>query len=90
MKNFIVEYWEVIAGLIGSAIAYLGGAKMQRQSVRTSELENIKTVREIEKTLLDDMKAQVNQLVEVNSYLKKIVDEQEKTLKKFKQKYGEL
>lgn len=90
MKEIIVGNWEIIAGLIGSVFAYFGGVKVQRQSVRTSELENIKTVREIEKTLLTDMKTQVEQIVEVNSYLKKVVEEQEKTIRKYKNKYGEL
>jgi hypothetical protein len=90
MKKLIFENWEIIAGLIGSVFAYFGGLKVQRQSVRTSELENIKTVREIEKTLLTDMKTQVEQIVEVNSYLKKVVEEQEKTIRKYKDKYGEL
>ncbi|QHB38614.1 hypothetical protein pippi81_gp050 [Flavobacterium phage vB_FspM_pippi8-1] len=90
MKEIIVGNWEIIAGLIGSVFAYFGGLKIQRQSVRTSELENIKTVREIEKTLLEDMKTQVDQLVEVNNYLKKVVNEQEKSINKYKQKYGEL
>ena len=90
MKKFILDNWQIIAGLIGSAIAYVGGLKIQRQSVRTSELENLKTVREMEKTLLNDMKTQVDQIVEVNNYLKKVVAEQEKTINKYKQKYGEL
>jgi len=90
MKNFIANNWEVIAGLIGSVVAYFSGLKIQRQSVRTSELENLKTVREMEKTLLNDMKTQVDQLVEVNNYLKKVVAEQEKSINKYKQKYGEL
>ena len=90
MKKFIIDNWQIIAGLIGSAIAYVGGLKIQRQSVRTSELENLKTVREMEKTLLTDMKTQVDQLVEVNNYLKKVVAEQEKAINKYKLKYGEL
>lgn len=90
MKELIAGNWEIVAGLIGSVVAYFSGLKVQRQNVRQSELENIKTVREIEKTLLDDMKGQVNQLVEVNNYLKKVVDEQEKSINKYKQKYGEL
>jgi len=90
MVKFISDNWQIIAGLVGSAIAYVGGIKIQRQSVRTSELENLKTVREMEKTLLNDMKQQVDQIVEVNNYLKKVVDEQEKTIKKYKEKYGEL
>lgn len=90
MFKFIEDNWQIVAGLIGSAVAYLGGLKIQRQSVRTSELENLKTVREMEKTLLNDMKTQVDQLVEVNNYLKKVVEEQQKSINKYKQKYGEL
>ena len=76
--------------MIGTLGAWFGGQKLQRQNEKTTELENLKTTREVEKSLLLDMKSQVDQLIEGNNYLRKVVNEQEKTINKYKLKYGEL
>lgn len=88
--KFLIENWQIIAGLIGSAVAYKGGLHIQQTNEKTAELENLKTVREMEKGLVDDMKAQVDKLVEVNDYLKRLVEEQTRTINSYKLKYGEL
>lgn len=94
MKKFIIENWFVVAGLIGSAVTYLGTVVYERQkaknTVKSTELENIKTVRSIEKEILNDMQIQVDKLIEMNAYLRKINNEQAKELNQYKFKYGEL
>lgn len=90
MIEIISKNWEIISVTFGGIIAWFGAQKLKKQNEKTSELENIKTVREIEKTLLDDMKTQVNQLIENNNYLKKVVNEQEEIINKYIKKYGEL
>lgn len=90
MTDFITKNWEIISGMIGTAVVWWGSQKLKRQSEKTSELENMKTVREIEKSLLEDMQGQVNKLIEQNNYFKKVINEQEKIINKYVKKYGEL
>lgn len=90
LGSFIAGNWEIIAGLIGTVGAWFGGQKLRKQTEKTSELENVKVVREIEKSLLSDMQTQVDKLIEQNNYFKKVINEQEKIINKYVKKYGEL
>ncbi|MDB0602183.1 hypothetical protein PL373_13695 [Tenacibaculum maritimum] len=49
MLTFLKENWELITGVIGSIVAFFGGRKSKKQNEKTTELENIEKVREIEK-----------------------------------------
>jgi len=94
MIKFLIENWLGISGTVGTAIAWIGSVAYKRQqdknSAKSTELENIKTVRLIEKELLIDMQGQVDKLIEINAYLRKVNEEQSKDLIKYKLKYGEL
>lgn len=88
--DFIKENWEIIMGAVGSTIAFFGGRKSKKQNEKTTELENIEKVREIEKRLLADMEDQVNKLIKYNDYLEGVVKEVKKKLVKYVNKYGVL
>ena len=85
MKN-----WEVLAGIIGSLGLFFSGLKLKFHNEKTTELENLKTVRIIEKDLLNDMKIQIEELVKLNNYLKDIVETQTKEISRYKIKYGTI
>lgn len=80
---FLKENWELITGLIGSVVAFFTGRKSKRQNEKTTELENLEKVREIEKKLIDDMENQIDKLIKYNDYL-------EEKLVKYIDKYGVL
>ena len=88
--DFIKENWEIIMGAVGSIIAFFGGRKSKKQNEKTTELENIDKVREIEKRLLADMEDQVNKLIKYNDYLESVVKDVKKKLVKYVNKYGVL
>ena len=90
MIAFLKENWEITTGVIGSIIAFFGGRKSKRQNEKTTELENIEKVREIEKRLLSDMDDRITELIKYNDYLEDIVEEIKKKLAKYVDKYGEL
>lgn len=94
MVKFIIENWLTLCGTIGSVILWAGKIVYDRRNwkneAKSTELDNIKTVRVIEKELLADMEQQVNKLIEANNYYRKIINEQDKTINKYKLKYGEL
>lgn len=88
--DFIKENWEIIMGAIGSIVAFFGGRKSKKQNEKTTELENIEKVREIEKKLLEDMDNRITELIKYNDYLEGVVEEIKKKLSKYVDKYGEL
>ncbi|WP_440881393.1 hypothetical protein [Tenacibaculum sp. C7A-26P2] len=90
MLTLLKENWELITGIIGSIVAFFGGRKSKRLNEKTTELENIEKVREIEKKLLADMEDQVNKLIKYNDYLEGVVKDVKKKLVKYVDKYGEL
>lgn len=90
MNTFIAKNWEFIVGAVGSVAIFFSGLKMKWQNEKTTELENLKTVRIIEKGLIDDMKFQIEELVKLNNYLKGIVETQTKQIEKYEKKFGTL
>jgi uncharacterized protein YcbK (DUF882 family) len=90
MNSFIVKNWEVLAGLFGTSVLFISGIRLKRQNEKTTELENLKTVRSIEKALIDDVKLQVEELLKLNNYLKGIVDTQKNIIDKYRAKFGEI
>jgi hypothetical protein len=90
MNEFISKNWEVIAGLIGTSSLFFSGLKFKRQNEKTTELENLKTVRGIEKSLLEDMRVQIDELVKLNNYLKGIVEIQTIQIAQYRTQFGEL
>jgi predicted butyrate kinase (DUF1464 family) len=90
MNNLISQNWEILAGLLGSILAFFGGRKSKKQLEKTSELENLEKVRVIEKQLIQDVHEQVSQLIKYNKYLESVVKEIKQQLTKYADKYGEL
>lgn len=90
MNTFIAKNWEILIGLIGTFGLFVSGLKLKHQNEKTTELENLKTVRTIEKDLLNDMKNQIEELVKLNNYLKGIVETQTKQLSKYQKQFGEI
>ena len=90
MTNFLIENKEWLIGIIVSISAFFGGRKSKKQNEKTTELENIEKVREIEKRLLADMDDQVNKLIKYNDYLEGVVKDVKSKLVKYVNKYGVL
>lgn len=67
MGKFIVENWEGIAALFGTAVSFFVGRKSKKNTETSGELENIKVVREIEKDLLTDMRERVTELIAIGN-----------------------
>lgn len=79
----IFEYINEIGLIIGGIAAFFTGRRMKKSEVQSSELENIKTVREIEKQLLQDVKDQVQELIKTKEELERIIKEQRERIKLF-------
>lgn len=90
MTNFFIENKEWLVGIIATFGAFFGGRKSKKQTEKTTELENIEKVREIEKKLLADMEDQVNKLIKYNDYLEGVIKDVKKKLVKYVDKYGEI
>ena len=60
----ISEYWQLLAGGIGSVIAWKAGAKKQKAEVSTVELQNNEIVQEIYQKLLADAESFWNRKAE--------------------------
>lgn len=90
MGKFLIENWQIIIGAIGTGGAWFGAQKLQKINAKTTELENLKTVREMEKGLIADMETQIEKLKTNNNVLQGIVNEQNKLINKYTRKYGEL
>jgi len=83
LVNYLIENWETISLAVGGVVAFFTGRKTKKISNQSSELDNLKTVREIEKQLVEDMKVQIIDLLQVNNNLELIV-------KAYETKYGKL
>ena len=88
--QLIEENKEWIVGLIASLGAFFGGRKSKKQSEKSTELENIEKVREIEKRILLDMEDQVEKLIKYADYLEGVVKNVKQKLVKYVDKYGEI
>ena len=88
--TFMRDNWEVLAGFLGTVFAFFGGRKSKVLNDKTMELDNIKKVREIEKSLLTDMQDQINKLIKYNDYLEGVVKDVKQKLVKYSDKYGEI
>jgi putative NADH-flavin reductase len=90
MKDFIVEYREIIGGCVGIVLSWIGGRKLKASTdkkaaaeARNSELENLGIVREAEKQLIGDMRTHLKELAEINNELKKIIDDKDMVIKEY-------
>ncbi len=73
--DFIFEHKDVFIPIITSIIAFLSGRKSKILNNKSTELANIEKVREIEKTLLDDMEDQVKKMITYTNHLEDVVND---------------
>ena len=72
--DFIFEYKDIFFPIITSIVAFFSGRKSKKLNDKTVELANIEKVREIEKTLLDDMEDQVKKMITYTNHLEEVVN----------------
>lgn len=77
MKELIIEHWEKLAVLVSGAFGFFGGRKIKKSNEKSAELENLKTIREMEKQLVDDTKKQVEELREMIGSLQEIINQKD-------------
>lgn len=82
MKQWLLDNWEIIAGLIGSALTYLLGTKKRKTEGKTTELENLQTIRDLEKQIVDDVKSQIDELREINNGLQVLIEQKDEIIEK--------
>ena len=76
MKNFLIENKEWLIGLIASISAFFGGRKMKKSNEKSAELQNLATIREMEKQLFDDMEERFDKLQQINTDLQNLISQQ--------------
>ena len=67
--QYIYDHWEAFGGVIAAIAAFFGGRKTKKITDRSGELENLQTVRDLEKQIVIDVKGQIQELREINSGL---------------------
>lgn len=86
MQNFLTNNWETLAsiggGVISGVIGFFSGQKMKKNNEKSAELENLKTVRDMEKQLILDYKEQVTEFRQLIDDLQLIIDEKDDIIKK--------
>ena len=104
MKDFIIDNKEWLIGVVASISAYFGGRKTRKSNEKSAELQNLGTIRDLEKELVEDAINQIEELreiIEVNKAIieqkdaiikeqEKIIAQQNKFLDLYKKKYGEI
>lgn len=96
--KFIIDNIELFIGLITTFLGYWFGSKTRKNQEKSGELQNLITLRQVEKQLINDMKNSIKEYQEVITNLnaiiekkdeiiarlKAIVDKQQKELEKYK------
>lgn len=92
MKIFelIKENWEIIGMVVSPVFSFFVGRKSKKNMETSGELENIKTAREIEKKINEDIQDQVTKLMEYSNKLEVIIEKQRVIILNYKEKYGEI
>ncbi len=80
MWSFIIENKVWFVGLITGFFSFLGGRKTKKNQEEAGELQNLKTVREIEKQLFDDMAIRIDEYKQLSDDLLKIIEEKNKII----------
>lgn len=97
MIEWILQNKEWLGGLVLGFFSFLTGRKTAKNQEESGELENLKTVREVEKSLINDIKDSItgykkiideNEIVIAN--LKTIVSNQKKAIEKQKKIIADL
>jgi hypothetical protein len=88
--SLLKDNWQEVMVLAGTISSFFIGRKSKKNADFSGELENIKTVREIEAKLLVDMRDQIFKLIAQNDALELIIDKQSVKLREYQVKYGKL
>jgi hypothetical protein len=91
MIDLIKSHWDNIFLALSAVAAWFTGRKIQASTNKEAEanavgveLQNLKTVREVEKQLLEDMQENVTNLLAINTELKGIISQLETVIKESK------
>ena len=104
MKQFLVENREWLIGVVTTITAWFGGRRLKKSNEKNAELQNLLTIREMEKQLVEDARKNSEELREIIKEMQDIIDnkdnvikeqkalllKQRKALERYKNKYGEL
>ena len=90
MGKFFLENWTELSLTMGGIIAYFTGRKQRKSDETTIALDNIDTIRKIEKKLVLDMEAQIEKWLKYGDRLETVIERQRKTIRAYEEKYGKL
>lgn len=104
MKHFLLENNEWLIGIVTTIMAWFGGRKLKNSNEKNAELQNLLTIREMEKQLVEDARQNSEELREIIKEMQDIIDNKDNVineqkalllkqrieLEKYKKKYGEL
>ena len=81
--EFLIDNKELLLSALTGIIAFVTGRKTKKINEKSAELQNLETVRVVEKQLLQDMREQIDKLIEYNNYLEGVIEA-------YKKEYGVL
>lgn len=91
MVKFITENWEIFLSAITGLGAWFGGRKLKASedksaaaTAHSQELENLKTIREMEKQLIEDMRASVENLKAMISDYQSMILQKDTVIKEYR------
>ena len=104
MKNFLLENKEWLIGIVTTVVAWIGGRGLKKSKEKSAELQNLLTIREMEKQLVEDAVKNSEELREVIKEMQEILEnkdnvikeqktlllKQRKELELYRGRYGEL
>jgi len=82
--KFIFENIELFIGLATTFLGYWFGAKTRKNQEKSGELQNLITLRQVEKQLIKDMKDSIKEYQEVIINLNAIIDKKDKIITRLK------
>lgn len=88
--DYFLNHIEWIFTIVGSITMFFVGKKSRIIAEKTSELQNLEKVREMEKALLSDAESNVERMKKIIHNQNKLIDELEKKVNQYQTKFGKL
>ncbi|HET8839128.1 MAG TPA: hypothetical protein VFM82_09085 [Flavobacteriaceae bacterium] len=83
--NFILQNWQVIIGIIGSAIAFIAGLKTRKVDVRKKEIDALQNMQLAYDKFTEQTNSQIDRLMTEIDLMKKENIEQRKDVRLLQQ-----
>jgi len=82
--KFLLDNIGLIIGLMTTVLGYWFGSKTRKNQEKSGELQNLITLRQVEKQLIKDMKDSIKEYQEVITNLNAIIDKKDKIITRLK------